>query len=82
MAWIGFVLSILVFGFALFAVGYSVGVGNVRAQTANEPSSAAAEGGATAARGGRGGGAAGVTPGAVRCSAIVSRSLDSEGGMV
>ena len=43
------------------------------AEAPNDPSSAAAEGGATAARGGRGGGAAGVTPGAVRCSAIVRR---------
>ena len=49
--------------------------------TANDPSSPTAEGGATAARGGCGGGADGMTPGAVRCSAIVSRRWDSDGGI-
>ena len=48
----------------------------MRVATANDPSSETAEGGATAARGGCGGGAAGVTPVAVLCSAIVSRRSD------
>ena len=46
---------------------------SARAHTPNDASSETAEGGATAARGGCGGGAAGVTPGAVLCSAIVRR---------